>query len=312
VPHELIESELFGYERGAFTGAFRSKPGKFELADGGTILLDEIGDMDLKLQAKLLHVLQDQEFERLGGKEPVRVNVRVMAATHCDLDKAVREGRFRADLYYRLNVISITIPPLRDRKDEILTLAAFLLRKHAPPGVEPPVIPPVLRHALLSYDWPGNVRELENIMRRYLVLRDAEVIARELSLRTATRPAATLAAEPLDTTIRGTNGSLLAKVEHAKRAAEKDAIRAALDATRWNRKQAARLLGVDYKALLYKMKKLGIGSPARSRTASPVEDSVSPDPALANSLSFSATVFPFRYSCGASLESGENQLPGME
>ncbi|HXG23073.1 MAG TPA: sigma-54 dependent transcriptional regulator [Chthonomonadales bacterium] len=261
VPSELIESELFGYERGAFTGAFRNKPGKFELADGGTILLDEIGDMDVKLQAKLLHVLQDQEFERLGGKEPVRVNVRVMAATHCDLEKAVREGRFRADLYYRLNVISITIPPLRERKDEILTLAGFLLRKHAPAGVEPPAIPPVLRQALLVYDWPGNVRELENIMRRYLVLQDAEVIARELSLRAANRSVTALAPEALDSAIPGKNGSLLDKVEHAKRAAEKDAIRAALDATGWNRKQAARLLGVDYKALLYKMKKLGIGQP---------------------------------------------------
>lgn len=277
VPSELIESELFGYERGAFTGAFRNKPGKFELADGGTILLDEIGDMDLKLQAKLLHVLQDQEFERLGGKEPVRVNVRVMAATHCDLEKAVREGRFRADLYYRLNVISITIPPLRERKDEILSLAGFLLRKHAPAGLEPPAIPPVLRQALLAYDWPGNVRELENIMRRYLVLQDAEVIARELSLRTATRPVAVLAPESVDTEIHGKNGSLLEKVEHAKRAAERDAIRAALDATGWNRKQAARLLGVDYKALLYKMKKLGIGQPRPGRdAASPGGDALPP------------------------------------
>ncbi|HOK46529.1 MAG TPA: sigma-54 factor interaction domain-containing protein, partial [Bryobacteraceae bacterium] len=120
VPLELLESELFGYERGAFTGALKSTPGKFETADGGTILLDEIGDMDFKLQAKLLHVLQDGEFQRLGGRETIRVDVRILAATHCDLERAVQEGRFREDLFYRLNVISLAIPPLRERKDEIV------------------------------------------------------------------------------------------------------------------------------------------------------------------------------------------------
>ncbi|MGC8793988.1 MAG: sigma-54-dependent transcriptional regulator [Bryobacteraceae bacterium] len=261
LPSELIESELFGYERGAFTGAFRNKPGKFELADGGTILLDEIGDMDFRLQAKLLHVLQDNEFERLGGREPVRVEVRVMAATHCDLEAAVREGRFRADLYYRLNVITIRIPPLRERRDEILELAEFLLRKHTPPGERPPAITAALRNALLAYDWPGNVRELENVMRRYLVLQDAELVARELMVRNLTRPFATLASAEL-LTAAGTDGdarSPLEKVDEAKRAAEREAILSALNATRWNRKKAAQLLGLDYKALLYRMKKLGIG-----------------------------------------------------
>jgi len=259
LPSELIESELFGYERGAFTGAFRNKPGKFELADGGTILLDEIGDMDLRLQAKLLHVLQDGEFERLGGRDPVRVDVRVMAATHCDLEAALREGKFRADLYYRLNVITIRIPPLRERRDEILELAQHLLRKHTPPGQRPPTIPPSLREALLAYDWPGNVRELENVMRRYLVLQDAEMVARELTLRNLTRPSSLLAPAAASPAVNGSGGSLLEKVDEAKREAEREAILSALNATRWNRKRAARLLGVDYKALLYRMKKLGIG-----------------------------------------------------
>lgn len=255
LPSELIESELFGYERGAFTGAFRNKPGKFELADGGTILLDEIGDMDWKLQAKLLHVLQDQEFERLGGKEPVRVNVRVMAATHCDLERAVREGRFRADLYYRLNVICIQIPPLRDRRDEIPDLAAFLLAKHTPPGKQPLAIPQVLRQALLAHDWPGNVRELENVMRRYLVLQDAELVARELSVRRLSRWMPASPPGPLPG-----SSSVLDRMEEAKREAEREAILAALSSVRWNRKKAAQLLGLEYKALLYKMKKLGIGN----------------------------------------------------
>ena len=148
LPSELVESELFGYERGAFTGAFQKKPGMFEMADGGTILLDEIGDMDFKLQAKLLQVLQDQEFQRLGGKETIHVDVRVIAATHCDLEKAIAEGRFREDLYYRLNVVTIRVPPLRERQDEVVPLAEFLLRKHARPGTAPLPITPALHQAL--------------------------------------------------------------------------------------------------------------------------------------------------------------------
>src|SRR5690242_3441105 len=134
LPSELVESELFGYERGAFTGAFQKKPGMFEVADGGTLLLDEIGDMDFKLQAKLLQVLQDQEFQRLGGKDTVRVDVRVLAATHQDLEKAIGERRFREDLYYRLNVINMRIPALRERKEDIVAFTEFLLKKHTPKG----------------------------------------------------------------------------------------------------------------------------------------------------------------------------------
>jgi transcriptional regulator with PAS, ATPase and Fis domain len=183
LPSELIESELFGYERGAFTGAFQKKPGMFELADGGTILLDEIGDMDFRLQAKLLQVLQDQEFQRLGGKETIRVDVRVIAATHCDLEKAIIEGRFREDLYYRLNVVTIRVPPLRERPDEILTLAEFFLRKHGRPGALSLPITPALHQAMIAYYWPGNIRELENVMRKYIVFRDADLIVDDLRAR---------------------------------------------------------------------------------------------------------------------------------
>ena len=268
LPSELVESELFGYERGAFTGAFQKKPGMFEMADGGTILLDEIGDMDFKLQAKLLQVLQDQEFQRLGGKETIRVDVRVIAATHCDLEQAIADGRFREDLYYRLNVVTIRVPPLRERQDEILSLAEFLLRKHARPGTAPLPITPSLHQSLVTHQWPGNIRELENVMRKYLVVRDAETIIGDLRERILRRASPALASpapkvraasaavgaeydEPVATPI-------LKQVNRAKEQAETDAILAALHSTRWNRKQAAQILNIDYKALLYKMKKLSI------------------------------------------------------
>jgi two-component system response regulator AtoC len=267
LPSELVESELFGYERGAFTGAFRNKPGKFEMADGGTIMLDEIGDMDLKLQAKLLHVLQDQEFERLGGREPVRVDVRVMAATHCDLEAAVREGRFRADLYYRLNVICLRVPPLRERREEIIPLAEFLLAKHTPPASRPPALPPVLKRALLAYDWPGNVRELENVMRRYLVLQDAEGLARELGRRNLASAPSSAGPIVAPAQAGARRDSVLEAVNQAKLEAERQAILDALNATRWNRKRAAQLLRIDYKALLYKMKKLALAEEAPAESA---------------------------------------------
>src|SRR5215471_4599335 len=172
LPSELVESELFGYERGAFTGAFQRKPGMFELADGGTLLLDEIGDMDFKLQAKLLQVLQDHEFQRLGGKETVRVDVRVIAATHNDLEAAISAGKFRQDLYYRLNVVTLYVPPLRELRADIVPLTEFLLKKHCREPL--PEITGELERALLDHDWPGNVRELENVVRKFAILRDAE------------------------------------------------------------------------------------------------------------------------------------------
>jgi two-component system response regulator AtoC len=188
VPSELLESELFGYEKGAFTGALRSKPGKFELADSGTVLLDEIGDMHSNLQAKLLQVLQDGEFDRLGGRQSMHVDVRVLAATHRDLRRAVETGAFREDLFYRLNVATVVIPPLRDRKDEIIPLAEKFVIKHgAASGMELPEIPALLRQALTDYPWPGNVRELENVVRKFLVFRQPEALAAELWKRIGER-----------------------------------------------------------------------------------------------------------------------------
>jgi two-component system response regulator AtoC len=273
LPMELVESELFGYERGAFSGAFQQREGLFETAHQGTIFLDEIGDMDVRLQAKLLQVLQDGEFRRLGGRDLVKVDVRIMAATHQDLRKAVEEGRFREDLYYRLNVVSIKIPPLRERHAEILPLAEFFLMKYATGDCTALQIPLVLQEAMLSHEWPGNVRELENAMRKYLVVRNAVFLAEELrSLASKTRSAAPVAT-PI---VRGeaverdstTENSPLARAERMKRLAEREAVLSALKSTHWNRKRAAEVLSIDYKALLYKMKKLGIG-PERSARNKP-------------------------------------------
>jgi len=283
LPSELVESELFGYERGAFTGAFQKKPGMFELADGGTLLLDEIGDMDYKLQAKLLQVLQDQEFQRLGGKETVRVDVRVLAATHQDLEKAIADGRFREDLYYRLNVINMRIPSLRERKEDVIAFTEFLLKKHTPKGVAVPVITPSLQQALLLHNWPGNIRELENLVRKFVVLRDPELIALELNAKGTRRPL--LSNQILPSLPHGpdTNeATILEQVSKAKHQAEATAILAALNSTRWNRKQAATLLKIDYKALLYKMKKLSIEDKILSYKAqSAASPDGAPEPAMA-------------------------------
>src|SRR6516162_9922010 len=242
LPSELVESELFGYERGAFTGAFQKKAGMYEMADGGTILLDEIGDMDVRLQAKLLQVLQDQEFQRIGGKDTIQVDVRVIAATHRDLEKAIAENTFREDLYYRLNVITLHLPPLRERQEDILPLAEFLWKKHS--GAGPLPMTPNLRHVFLTYQWPGNVRELENTVRRLIVLRNPGMVARDLLAKSTRKQpdgmrvqgsapqSATLAlAVPPAPTV-------LEEVSKAQQQAEIEAILSALNATRWNRKQA--------------------------------------------------------------------------
>jgi two-component system response regulator AtoC len=292
LPSELVESELFGYERGAFTGAYKCNPGKFELAHRGTILLDEIGDMDLKLQAKLLQVLQDQEFLPLGAKELKRVDVRVIAATHRDLEERVLDGSFREDLYYRLKIVSIAIPPLRERRDEIVSLASLFLEKHNQSDSAPPRLGPELRTALLDHPWPGNVRELENVMRSYLVLRDPPLVIAELKetaersrqrvvqavespvqVYSATcienardrpdegRPEGEWSARPVVVRPLHAEPTELATIDDARKRAETELIVRALNSTGWVRKRAAAALGMEYRAFLYRMKKLGIDGP---------------------------------------------------
>ena len=257
LPSELVESELFGYERGAFTGAFQRKPGMFEIADEGTLLLDEIGDMDFKLQAKLLQVLQDHTMQRLGGKETIKVDVRIIAATHQNLEQAIIDKSFREDLYYRLNVICVGLPSLRECPDDIVPMAEFLLQKHAPAGSPPPQITPELRQALLTHDWPGNVRELENIMRRLVIFRNPAIVAQDL-LHRARRRVISAPSFAVHRDEEFVPAPILEQVSQAKAQAESDAILSALNATHWNRKRAAASLKIDYKALLYKMKKLGL------------------------------------------------------
>lgn len=260
LPPELVESELFGYERGAFTGAFRTKAGLFETADGGTILLDEIGDMEIRLQAKLLQVLQDQEFQRIGGKETIKVDVRIMAATHRNLECAISERTFREDLYYRLNVINLHVPALRERKEDIVAIAQFLIQKHSAKDVPPPGLTHELKHTMINYRWPGNVRELENSIRKLMIFRDCSSLMQELEAKAGRKPVSappTVETKPVEN-MPLANPPVLEQVIKAKEQGETDAILAALHVTRWNRKQAAARLKIGYKALLYKMKKLGV------------------------------------------------------
>lgn len=259
VPSELVESELFGHEKGAFTGADRRKLGLFELADGGTVFLDEIGDMQFRLQAKLLQVLQDQEFRRVGGYDVVRVDVRVIAATHCNLERAISQERFRQDLYYRLNVCSLQIPSLRERKEDVVALAKFLFERHGGQDWSG-LLTDDLAGALRDYSWPGNVRELENEIRKLAALRNPAAIARDLRARAAATPAAASPA-PAPSSARETVRRFDDLIKRHEQL-EAETILNSLQACQWNRKRAAEQLGIDYKALLYKMKKLNIGLPS--------------------------------------------------
>jgi formate hydrogenlyase transcriptional activator len=248
LPSELIESELFGYERGAFTGAMKSKPGKFDMADGGTILLDEIGDMDFRLQAKLLQVLQDQEFERVGGTETIHVNVRIMAATHTDLDKAMKEGRFREDLYYRLNVFPLEMPPLRARRPDIPLLVEYFIDRYArKAGKSIRRVDKKTLQLLQSYPWPGNIRELQNVIERSLVVCETETFTVDESW---------LSQGPLDT---GSGNTLFFSEKLA--AAEKEIIEDALRESRgriFGPSGAAAILGLARSTLESKIRSLNI------------------------------------------------------
>jgi DNA-binding NtrC family response regulator len=259
LPADLLESELFGYEAGAFTGAGKSKPGKFELAHKGTILLDEIGEMSAGLQAKLLHVLQDGTFSRLGGRANVQVDARVLAATNIDVKKAMAERRLREDLYYRLNAFTLTVPPLRERREEIPVLLRYYMNNLARQfGKNTLPISSKLEQECLTYHWPGNLRELGNLVKRYLVLEDENQLVDEL--RSKARDAG---AEDGATSASG-RGGLKALVRSLKDDAEAREIQRALDDANWNRKVAAAELNISYKALLYKIKQHGL-SPSGSR-----------------------------------------------
>src|SRR5438876_3574950 len=249
LPDDLLESELFGYERGAFTGALNEKPGKFELADKGTILLDEIGEMTPHLQAKLLHVLQDSEYSRLGGKKTIRVDARVVASTNVNLEEHVSTGKFREDLYFRLNVIRVDIPPLRERREDIPILCNYFLCKYRDrykSTVEE--ISPSLLDSFLRYDWPGNIRQLENALKRYLILPDMNMNLSELKDQQGN-------AAPAPVKPKEDNMSLKDVATRAAETAEKALVLRVLEATSWNRKQAARRLNICYKALLNKLKR---------------------------------------------------------
>ncbi len=264
LPEELLESELFGYERGAFTGASSRKAGKFEVASSGTMFLDEIGEMSPKLQAKLLQVLQDGEFSRLGGDRDVHVDVRVVAATNRNLEEMVQKGDFREDLYYRLNVVNIWVPPLRERPEEIVILTDHFLRQYSTQyGRELRPLSDRLRQGFASYAWPGNVRELENMVKRIVVLENEDAIAREVlaAPRLAPRaPEPRIEPEPraLDTPSPDDGVSLREIGKRAARDAEREALRRVLYQTNWNRKKAAKILGVSYKTLLQKIKECGL------------------------------------------------------
>ncbi len=257
MPLDLLESELFGYEQGAFTGAVKSKPGKFEICDKGTIFLDEIGEMPTALQAKLLQVLQDGSFARLGSRTTIKVDVRVIAATNINIKSAIAQKTFREDLYYRLNGFCMNLPPLRERRDEIPTLVQYFMRRiSAKFEREPLPISRALMQALTGYSWPGNLRELENTIKRYLVLADEQAIMNELYPRGNSGSLTTAADEG------GNRGGLKRLVRGLKDDAESAVILQTLEGTRWNRKAAATDLQISYKALLYKIKQYNL-SPAK-------------------------------------------------
>jgi two-component system response regulator AtoC len=255
VPADLLESELFGYEPGAFTGATHAKPGKFEICNKGTILLDEIGEMPPLLQAKLLHVLQDQQFSRLGSRSVIKVDVRILAATNINIPEALATKRLREDLYYRLNAFTLHLPPLRDRKEEVPILLKHSMTRMAERYARAPLpLTPALLKACHDHSWPGNLRELNNFLKRYLILGDENLAVSELQPK-GDGPGGTRSDSG---TRNDSGGGLKSLARSAKDEAEAEAITQALDQTNWNRKQAAVILQISYKALLYKIRQYGI------------------------------------------------------
>jgi len=282
LPRELLESELFGFEKGAFTGAHRRKYGRFEMAQNGTIFLDEISEMHMDLQSKLLHVLQEKQYYRIGGEKEVKANCRILVATNKKLEDMVDEGRFRRDLFYRINVVNIHVPPLRDRKDDVPLLVEYFLKRYAEMYNRNSVkISPRLMEMFHEYSWPGNVRELENNIKRFVILGNEAQLISELSRKkretsfgntheeeswipvaqaprqpaTAPFPKEANGREEVPVPDKGTLKEV-AKI--AQRKAEKELIEKVLRQTRWNRRKAAQVLDISYKALLYKIKECGL------------------------------------------------------
>ncbi len=271
LPSELLESELFGFEKGAFTGAQKRKLGKFEYANGGTIFLDEISEMHPSLQAKLLQVLQDGEFSRLGGQGDVKVDTRILAATNRDLEQSVKDGTFREDLYYRLNVVTVSIPPLRERTDAIPLLSDYFLHRYGEQyGKDAKSLSKEAMDVFMEYAWPGNVRELENMVKRIVVLGSEMTVLDEIKNRKNPEDdvVGSDESDPIDLGAIGAeiadgNGiDLKAISKKAAQVAEKKVIERVLQQTRWNRKEAAERLRISYKALLYKMKENGLSESA--------------------------------------------------
>ncbi len=274
IPSELLESELFGHEKGAFTGAVARKIGKFEAAAGGTLFLDEIGDMNLPLQGKLLRVLQEREFERLGGTEPMKTDVRVIAATHQNLEKAVREKRFREDLFYRLNVIQINIPPLRKRKDDIYPLAEYFMQKHQPGAGASKTLTTETIKILRAYDWPGNVRELENAIQRVLTLSAGNKIFPDALPPQIFKPGHGVAfsfesflQEKLSDLVDRMGGLETGEIySMVIQRVEKPLITLVLKKTEGNQVRAASLLGINRNTLRKKIRDLGVKGPFTNET----------------------------------------------
>jgi transcriptional regulator with GAF, ATPase, and Fis domain len=283
LPSELLESELFGHEKGAFTGAYQRKQGKFEFAQHGTLFLDEIGELPLPLQAKLLHVLQDREFFRIGGRELIQADTRIIASTNRDLQSALRLGQFREDLFYRLNVVEIHVPPLRDRREEIPALVEHFLTKFAEEGGRRVEVAPPMMKLFIEYHWPGNVRELENLVRRLVVLGHVARVHEEIvsTLSGAHGRPAPVSVERREPVVNGNghhghpptpaaSADALGLRQIARRAAfeaEKKAVAEVLHRVRWNRKQAARVLKISYKTMLLKIAECGLDDRGGRRAA---------------------------------------------
>jgi two-component system response regulator AtoC len=282
LPRELLESELFGFEKGAFTGAHRRKYGRFEMAQNGTIFLDEISEMHMDLQSKLLHVLQEKQFYRIGGEREVKVNCRILTATNKKLEDMVDDGRFRRDLFYRINVVNIVVPPLRERKDDIPLLAEYFLKRYEEMYNRDSVeVSARLMEMFLEYSWPGNVRELENNIKRLIILGNEAQLVSELARKKENGSTSLLPGKgkeighgtaslsvPLvlasqkgsgeEEMVLADKSTLKEVAKIAQRNAERELIGKVLEQTRWNRRKAAQILDISYKALLYKIKECGL------------------------------------------------------